>query len=173
MADFGPRKDAEIRRMASHKTAAELLKIMSRKGSTEKELTEDELWSKFKALAQLLDEDAIEAGQVAIDELQEQETVVEANANGSNTDPDIKLNDLQQQKMLQYLNEYVTETTDASDKQDGAKISQEVFKLKLWTMHLPNVISHKDLVKRITLEQGMTLHGWVKETLEQTPNPAA
>jgi hypothetical protein len=55
----------------------------------------------------------------------------------------------------------------------SGRITFDLFKVKLWTMQLPINLHHKDLVKQLTVEQGMTLYGWVKESTQNTPDAAA
>lgn len=148
---------AEVRRMASHKIAAELVKL-GFKG----EIGNEEFFKFFFAIVDTLDQDVIAVGSRA----RALEMTAPPQSNHTETEPVAKLNDLQQQKMKQYLDEFVDEPDMA---QDG-RIEYEVFKLKLWTMQLPNNITHAELVKSLTVEQGMTIYGWVKETLdERTP----
>lgn len=160
MADFGPRKDAEIQRMSTHKVAAELMKILPEYGENNTSLEEQ-----FIGLANWLDQDIADAGQRAIEKIQKQdaERVARETTNGhapADIPLDQKLNKAQQAKLLTLLDTNVVETQSVVTEEEG-KISSQLFKLQLNQMSLPNVIPHADLVKMITLEQGQVLVGWI------------
>lgn len=151
MAETEPRRSAEIRRMASQKVAVEMIKV-----GFQGEVGNEEFLKFFTYLVDFIDEDVVAAGDRATASVQRVSNRA-TNGTVASTDvsPDVRLNPDQQKKMLLFLDEFV----------NGFQIPLETFKLKLWTMQLPNNISHEDLVKELTVEQGMTLYGWVKEQL--------
>lgn len=171
MAETEPRRSAEIRRMASQKVAVEMIKV-----GFQGEVGDREFMEFFFNLVDRIDEDVVFAGDRAEASIQRvtnqapkdsSPTTVVDTSSTTEISPDVKLNDLQQKKMREFLDEFV----DEPDMAQSGRIAYEVFKLKLWTMQLPNNITHRELVKTLTVEQGMMLYGWVKET--QGPDDAA
>lgn len=149
---------AEVRRMASHKIAAELVKL-----GFQGEIGNEEFYKFFFAIVDKLDQDVIEVGSRARAAEQMAVPPPKQMSQVTPTEPAELLNDLQQKKMYDYLNQFVVDGLAEKDEETD-KIAKGPWKLKLWTMNLPNNISHKDVVKQLTVEQGMEIYGWVKET---------
>lgn len=171
---LGPREQAEVRRMASQKVAAELVKGFAIKNDKDPRTKEQF----FQELVNFLDNDVVLAGQRAIDELQEREKLAsEQKSNGraepqAENNPTKLLDDLQQKKMLDFLNKYVVELTSETDEAFGM-VSKSSFALMLWTLEIKDTVPHSALVKMLTLEQGMRIYGLVNEALNYTPDSAA
>lgn len=164
--------------MASQKVAVELLKVALdassfREGGTAKFLDQQDLWSRFTGLTQLVDEDVVLAGDNAEANIRQapNRATEEVKPKASLAVVSDKLNTKQQEKMLQFLEQFVVSAV-ADKKEEKGKVPQPEWKLKLWTMELPDSITHFDLVKRLTVEQGQEIHKYVVEALEPAPDAA-
>lgn len=159
---YSPRTDAEIRRMACHKAAAELFRHIDVKDQDSGNLASlEQVFASFLKIVELLDADVLDAGEKWMRKVQAEEQQFKDNVENGKPQEDIdkKLNPAQQEKLLQLLKARVPE----NDKH---------LKLKLWSMQVP-LVPHEELVTTLTLEQGMTLVTWINEQAESTPDNAA
>lgn len=160
------RRSAEIRRMASQKVAAELMKILPDYGKDDVPMIDQ-----FIKLTDLVDEDVVAAGDRAEagvrrapnrstpEQEPEDAQPVRAKAAIEATTATL-LNPKQKQKMLQFLQQFVVSAVADLKEEDG-KLSQAQWKLKLWTMELPDNATHYDLVELLNEDQARDIHEYV------------
>lgn len=157
------RRSAEIRRMASQKVAAELVK-----GSTYESV--EDAREKFLETVDWIDEDVVQAGDRAVagvrrvrnqeapetpPEATEVPTPALTPPNGSQavSVPAGDLTDDQVSRMVMLM----------------GKVDPELLKLKLWEMELPNT-TIPEAVAAMKVKQGKQMVAWMKEQTEKEEN---